>query len=134
DESLLVQSVPFLVSIVGLSMLYWQVPFTRVQFRAAFAGGVTAALLLEILRRTFHYYVAHFTATTYVVYGSFALALFFMISLELAWLAILLGTEVAYVAQHFGALTQTRGLDSRLRESWVGLAALATLIEGLRHG
>src|SRR6185503_5552009 len=36
-ESILVQAVPFLVSIVGLTMLYWQVPFTRVRFRAALA-------------------------------------------------------------------------------------------------
>jgi membrane protein len=134
DESLLVQAVPFFVSAIGLTMLYWQVPFTRVQFKAAFAGGLTAALLLELLRRAFHYYVAHFTETTYVVYGGFALAIFFMISLELAWLAVLLGTEVAYVTQHFGALTTTRGLDARFRESWIGLAALATLLEGLRTG
>ncbi len=133
-ESILVQAVPFLVSIVGLTMLYWQVPFTRVRFRAAFVGGITAAVLLELLRRAFAYYVDHFTAGTYVVYGSFALAIFFMISLELAWLAVLVGTEVAYVHQHFDALTNTRGLDARFRESWIGLAALAVLIEGLRDG
>jgi membrane protein len=134
DESLLVQALPFVVSVVGLTMLYWQVPFTRVRFRAALAGGITAALLLEVLRRAFHYYVSHFTQGTYVVYGSFALAIFFMISLELAWLAVLLGTEIAYVAQHFDALTQTRGHDARFREEWVGLAALAQLVEGLRGG
>jgi len=134
EESLLVQAVPFMVSVVGLTMLYWQVPFTRVRFRAALAGGVTAAFLLEVLRRAFQYYVSHFTEGTYVVYGSFALAIFFMISLELAWLAVLLGTEVAYVSQHFGALTQARGLDARFREPWVGLAALVTLADGLRSG
>jgi membrane protein len=134
DESILVQAVPFAVSVVGLTMLYWQVPFTRVRFRAALTGGVTAALLLEVLRRAFAYYVDRFSAGTYVVYGGFALAIFFMISLELAWLAVLLGTEVAYVHQHFGALTNTRGLDARFRESWIGLAALAALVEGLRNG
>jgi membrane protein len=133
-ESILVQAVPFVVSIVGLTMLYWQVPFTRVRFKAALVGGVTASLLLEVLRRAFAYYVAHFTDGAYVVYGSFALAIFFMISLELAWLAVLLGTEVAYVWQHFDVLTNTRGLDSRFRESWIGLAGLAVLIEGLRTG
>ncbi|HXT20090.1 MAG TPA: YhjD/YihY/BrkB family envelope integrity protein, partial [Thermoanaerobaculia bacterium] len=133
-ESILVQAVPFVVSVVGLTMLYWQVPFTRVRFHAALVGGVTASVLLEVLRRGFTYYVAHFTKGTYVVYGSFALAILFMISLELAWLAVLLGTEVAYVWQHFDALTNTRGLDARFRESWIGLAGLAVLIEGLRTG
>src|SRR6185503_1237328 len=134
EESLLVQLVPFVVSAIGLTMLYWQVPFTRVQFKAALAGGLTSSVLLEVLRRAFRYYVIHFTAGTYVVYGGFALAIFFMVSLELAWLAILLGTEVAYVTQHFGALTHTRGLDSRFRETWIGLASLALLVEGLRGG
>ncbi len=134
EESVLVQALPFLVSAIGLTMLYWQVPFTRVQFRAALAGGLTAAVLLELLRRGFRYYVAHFTEGTYVVYGGFALAILFMISLQLAWFAVLFGTEVAYVAQHFGALTHTRGLDARYREAWIGLAALALLVEGLRAG
>lgn len=133
EESLLVQAVPFIVSLIGLTMLYWQVPFTRVKFRAALTGGFTAALLLEVLRRGFRYYVKHITST-YVVYGSFALAVFFMVSVELAWLAVLLGTEIAYVHQHFGSLTQTRLRDARHREAWVGLAALASLIEGLRVG
>ncbi len=134
EESLLVQAVPFLVSVIGLTMLYWQVPFTRVRFRAALAGGLTAAVLLELLRRVFRYYVIHFTHTAYVVYGGFALAIFFMVSLEMAWLAALLGTEVAYVCQHFGSLTQTRASDGRFREAWIGLAALAALVEGLRAG
>lgn len=134
EESWLVQSLPLLVSVVGLTMLNWQVPFTPVRFRAALAGGVTSAVLLEVLRRAFGYYVAHFTEGTYVVYGGFALAIFFMLSLELAWLVVLLGTEVAYVSQHFGALTHTRGLDARFREDWIGLAALAVLVEGLRNG
>lgn len=134
EESWLVQLVPFVVSAIGLTMLYWQVPFTRVRFRAALAGGLTAAVLLELLRRVFRYYVTHFTEGTYVVYGGFALAIFFMISLELAWLAVLLGTEIAYVVQHFEALTQTRGDDARFRGVWIGLAGLLTLVEGLRAG
>jgi membrane protein len=109
------------------------VPFTRVRFAAAFAGGATAAVLLEVLRRTFAYYVEKMQLT-YAVYGGFALAIFFMISVQLAWLVVLLGTEVAYVTQHFTALTETRGKDARFREPWIGLAALAHLVEGLREG
>jgi membrane protein len=133
EESLLVQAIPFLISLVGLTMLYWQVPFTRVRFRAAVAGGIAAALLLELLRRGFASYVDRIEVTQ-VVYGGFALAIFFMISLQLAWLAVLLGSEIAYVAQHFAALTQTRLKDPRFREPWLGLAALAALLEGLREG
>ena len=47
---------------------------------------------------------------------------------------MLFGTEVAYVAQHYHALTETRGKDARFREPWIGLAALAKLVDGLREG
>ena len=133
EESLLVQAAPFLVSLLGLTMLYWQVPFTRVRFSAALLGGATAALLLEILRRTFRLYVERMQVT-YVVYGGFALAIFFMIAVQLAWWAVLMGTEIAYVAQHFQALTETKGKDARFREPWLGLAALGLMLEGLREG
>jgi membrane protein len=133
EESVLVQAVPLLVSLVGLTMLYWQVPFTRVRFSAALAGGATAAVLLEVLRRAFRLYVERMQVT-YVVYGGFALAIFFMIAVQLAWWAVLLGTEIAYVKQHFRALTETRGQDARFREPWLGLAALATMLGGLREG
>ena len=133
EESILVQAVPFVVSLLGLTMLYWQVPFTRVRFQAALAGGATAAVLLEVLRRTFAFYVERMQVT-YAVYGGFALAVFFMISVQLAWFVALLGTEIAYVVQHFRSLTETRGKDARFREPWIGLAALAQLVAGLREG
>ena len=133
EESTLVQLVPFVISLLGLTMLYWQVPVTRVRFEAALAGGFTAALLLEVLRRAFALYVERMQMT-YAVYGGFALAIFFMISVQLAWFVVLLGTEVAYVWQHFKALTETRGKDAKFREPWIGLAALAHLVEGLKAG
>jgi membrane protein len=133
EESVLVQLVPFAISLVGLTMLYWQVPFTRVRFQSAFAGGLTAAVLLEVLRRAFGYYVEQMEMT-YAVYGGFALAIFFMISVQLAWFVVLLGTEVSYVAQHFRSLTETRTKSARFREPWIGLGALAQLVAGLRDG
>ena len=36
--------------------------------------------------------------------------------------------------QHFLAHTETRGKDARFREPWLGLAALAFLLGGLRDG
>ena len=133
EESVLVQAVPFVISLLGLTMLYWQVPFTRVRFQSALAGGATAAVLLEILRRAFGLYVDKMQFTD-AVYGGFALAIFFMISVQLAWFVVLLGTEVAYVSHHFRALTETRGKDAKFREPWIGLAVLAHLVDGLRQG
>ncbi len=53
-----------------------------------------------MLRQGFASYVEVFRNVS-VVYGSFAFALLFMISIELTWTIILFGSEAAYTAQHF---------------------------------
>jgi membrane protein len=134
EEAFVVQALPFLVGALALTMLYWQVPNTAVKFRSALAGGIAAAILLEILRSTFGYYVDNLTQMNVVVYGSFALAIFFMVSVQLAWFAVLLGCEIAYVSQHFTGLTRSTQLDLRFRGPWIGLAVAIELARGLRTG
>ncbi len=124
--SVLLHIAPFLATVVGLTLLYWLVPSTRVRFRAALAGGLFGALLLELLRLSFGYYVEIFRGVS-TVYGSSAFVLLFMISIELTWIIVLLGSETAYTAQHFSLLN--RGLHSHppVAARWVGVAALAFL-------
>lgn len=134
EEAFVVQALPFLVGTGALTMLYWQVPNTSVRFRSALSGGLVAAVLLEILRQTFGYYVGNITQMNFAVYGSFALAIFFMVSVQLAWFAVLLGCEVAYVTQNFEGLTHSIRLGLRFRGPWIGLAVAAELARGLRGG
>jgi YihY family inner membrane protein len=124
--SVLLHITPFLATVVGLTLLYWLVPSTRVRFRAALAGGLFGALLLELLRQSFGYYVEIFRGVS-TVYGSSAFVLLFMISIELTWIIVLLGSEAAYTAQHFALLS--RGLHSHppVAARWVGVAAMAFL-------
>jgi membrane protein len=133
EESLLLNALPFLVTVTGLTMLYWVVPYTTVELRCALAGGVTAALLLELLRQGFTLYIRTFDSMN-VVYGGFALALLFIISIQLAWLIVLIGSEVAYTAQHFRELERTEGQLAALQASWVGLVALAVIGERFARG
>ena len=138
EQSAFLGALPFLVSLLGLTLLYWRVPYTRVELRNAVAGAGLAALLLELLRQGFAFYVSTFK-TMSIVYGSFALALLFALSLEITWAIVLVGSEFAFTAQYFGALS--RGLDPRaqLQAAWVGLAALThvaaerELPRGLSH-
>jgi membrane protein len=122
--SVLLHLAPFGATLLGLTLLYWIVPYTRVRFRNALAGALLGAILLEALRQGFGYYVELFRGVS-TVYGSSAVALLFMISIELTWAIVLLGSEAAYTAQHFGLLS--RGLHSHppVQASWIGLAAAA---------
>ena len=124
--SVLLHLTPFLATVVGLTLLYWLVPSTKVRFRNALAGALFGAILLEILRQSFGYYVEFFRGVS-TVYGSSAFVLLFMISIELTWTIVLLGSEAAYTAQHFQLLSRGLHTHPPVAASWVGLAALAFL-------
>lgn len=124
--SVILHLTPFLASVVGLTLLYWLVPSTRVRFRNALAGALFGAILLEILRQSFGYYVEFFRGVS-TVYGSSAFALLFLLSIELTWTIVLLGSEAAYTAQHFALLSRGLHTHPPVAASWVGLAALAFL-------
>jgi membrane protein len=124
--SFLLHVTPFLATVVGLTLLYWLVPSTRVRFRNALAGALFGAILLEILRQSFGYYVEFFRGVS-TVYGSSAFVLLFMISIELTWIIVLLGSEAAYAAQHFALLSRGLHTHPPVAARWVGLAALAFL-------
>src|SRR5579863_1782688 len=64
--SVLLHLTPFLATVVGLTLLYWLVPSTRVRFRNALAGGLFGAILLEVLRQSFGYYVEFFRGVSTV--------------------------------------------------------------------
>ncbi len=125
--------IPFVMTLLGLTMLYWLVPFTRVRFSSACAGGLTAALLLEGLRQGFGLYVDQIRSFS-IIYGSFGLALLFMVSIQLAWWIVLLGSEVAYCLQNYEFMSRDRRAAGPAEGSWIALAALAFVTHRFRHG
>jgi membrane protein len=100
QESWWAQVLPFVTTAASLTLLYWVVPNTRVHFGAACAGSVPSAISIDLLRRFLRLYLEAFPAMS-IVYGGFALAILFMISIQISWLLVLLGAEVAYAVQHF---------------------------------
>ncbi|MEA2602714.1 MAG: rane protein [Acidobacteriota bacterium] len=133
ERSFLLNVLPFAATVVGLTTLYWVVPYTPVRLRNALAGGLLAGILLEILRQGFGSYVEVFRNVS-IVYGSFAFALLFMISLELMWTIILFGGEAAYTAQHFSVLARGLHRHPPVQASWVGLAALLLIARRFARG
>lgn len=133
QESILLGVLPFLATLVGLTTLYWLVPYTRVQFRSALAGGLLAAILLEALRQGFGSYVEVFRGVN-IVYGSFAFALLFMISIDATWVIVLLGAEASYTAQHYRVLSRGMHRHPPVQAAWVGLAALVLIARRFARG
>ncbi len=133
QSSILFAVLPFVATAIGLTTLYWIVPYTRVQIRSALVGGLLASILLELLRQGFGSWV-NFFRNVNIVYGSFAFALLFMISIELTWTIVLLGAEAAYTAQHFPRLIRGIHYESPLQAAWVGLSALTLIARRFDRG
>lgn len=133
QESFLLNVLPFVATVLGLTILYWRVPYTQVRLRNALAGALLTGILLEILRESFASYVEVFRNVS-IVYGSYAFALLFMISIDLTWTIILFGVVATYTAQHFSLLARGLHRHPPIQASWVGLATLALIARRFNRG
>ncbi len=79
---------------LGFALIYLVVPHRPVAWAHALAGGLVAALLLELLKYVFGLYIAHFRAYE-ALYGALAALPVFLLWLYLAWSVVLLGAEAA---------------------------------------
>jgi len=85
---------PMVITGVGFAALFVVVPHRQVDWRDALAGGFGTAIVLELMRLGFTYYITRFPAYT-VIYGAFATLPIFLLWIYLSWLAILFGATVA---------------------------------------
>ena len=119
-------AVPFLLLVAAFTLLYRFLPYTRVTPDAALAGGVTAAVLWELAGLAFATFVAS-SASYAAIYSSFAVLVVFLLWLQLAWLIVLVGGQVAYAWQHPTSYVAMRGRPSALLRERVGLAAVVEI-------
>lgn len=85
--------LPLLFQFGGFAVLYLVMPNTSVRIRDALVGGFTAALLFEILKKLFGYYVTAFP-TYETIYGALATFPIFLIWMYISWLVVLIGAEL----------------------------------------
>ncbi len=91
--------LPALFALAALTAIYRGVPHTHVPWKAAFVGGVVATLALLAIHVGFQAYLG-VAADIGLIYGSLTAVLFFLISLFLLWIAVLLGVEASWVIGH----------------------------------
>ncbi|MDH3713451.1 MAG: YihY/virulence factor BrkB family protein [Gammaproteobacteria bacterium] len=96
---MLAHLAPFIFIIAAFTFLYAFIPNTRVSIGAAFAGGLVAGVLWELLSFAFAYFASG--ASKYqAIYATFASVIFFLIWLYMNWLILLVGASVAFYRQH----------------------------------
>ena len=85
--------LPWLFATVAFALVYMFVPYTRVRWTHALAGGAIAALAFEFAKAGFAWYVATFTSYQQV-YGALAALPLFMLWLYLCWIIVLAGAAI----------------------------------------
>jgi membrane protein len=86
--------IEFFLLAGGLASLYRYVPNTPVRRSHAWAGGLFAAVGIELARRLLALYIS-IVPTYSVVYGAFATLPILLVWIYMAWLIVLLGAVVA---------------------------------------
>jgi membrane protein len=97
------QLLEFILLAAGLAGLYRYVPNTEVRVAHAMAGGVFAALGIELAKRGLAWYLG-LVPTYSAVYGAFATVPILLVWIYVAWLVVLLGAVLAaYLPELLGA-------------------------------
>lgn len=129
--SALTRLAPYLLIIVAFTFVYILMPNTKVHFRSALFGGITAGVLWQLSGWGFATFVvasARYTA----IYSGFAILIMFMFWMYLSWLILLVGASIAYYHQHPEQLSVRRRdlrLSNRVKER---LALLIVALTGQR--
>jgi membrane protein len=111
--SFLLGLLPYVSTWMLFTLLFLVMPNTRVQPKYALLAGVLMGSVYQVVQYGYIYFqvnVSKFNA----VYGSFAALPLFLIWLQLSWLIILIGAEIAYYSQHvdqFDSREKTRTIS-----------------------
>src|SRR4029434_299880 len=87
------EPIALLVDTAAFTLIYAFVPARRVPFRLALAGGILAAIVFEVAKRGFAFYITH-VETYQMVYGALAALPLFLVWIYLSWMIILVGAAI----------------------------------------
>ena len=116
--SFIFQLLPLLVLWLTFALFYQLVPNTKVNFSAAFVGGIVGGSAWH-LNNVFGFLYVSRVASNREIYGSLGLVPVFMAGLYFSWLILLFGAQVAYAFQNRAAYLQdrlTENVNQRGRE------------------
>lgn len=105
--------LPIITTTIAFTLLYKIVPNVKVPFSLALIGGVVAALLFELSKRGFAYFITSFS-TYQLIYGALAAIPLTLIWFYVSWLVVLIGAEVTASGADFLNLKLKRKLNTQV--------------------
>ncbi|MCK5519498.1 MAG: YihY/virulence factor BrkB family protein [Candidatus Marinimicrobia bacterium] len=125
------QFVVLLVSFIAFSLLLIFTPSIRVKYRAAAIGGLVSAILWEISKKGFYFYIINIGTVTNF-YKQIATLPLFLLWVFLTWIIILFGAEVSYTYQNLSILIREQKDRRRGKKHSMGYLATSLLYAILR--
>src|SRR5262249_30945934 len=115
--------LPLLLLAAAFPFVYPFLPSAHARLSAAVVGGHSAAVLSQISSIVFAALVA--STTTYAaIYSTFAVLILSLIWLQVGWLVVLIGGQIAYVHQHPTSYVAARPRHRGRFPGEIGLIAL----------
>lgn len=107
--------LPLLSTFIAFILLNRLMPATQIRWRSAAIGGLAGALLFELGKRGFAFYLG--TITTYEgTYGALAVLPVFCVWAYVSWLIVLFSVELTFVVQHLPLVRREGYVPPRARE------------------
>ena len=123
----------FAMTAAALAALFFLLPNTPVNLRAALAGGVLCALFFEAAKVGFQVFALYVGANYTKIYGPLLAFPFFLLWLWLVWMIVIAGVELSFVSQNFRDLAARAELERRGLTGRLYLALRIVLEAGVRH-
>ena len=127
------QTAPYVIVAAVFTFMYSFIPNTRVRFRAALIGGLTAGSIWALVGKVFTTAIVY-SSQLVAVYTGFAIVITMLIWVYLSWLILLIGAQLAFYLQFPQYLQhgqETIELAGRAREE-MGLSIM--YLVGRDHG
>lgn len=96
--------VPFVLTWAAFTLVYYFVPNRAIRPRHALIGGLVAAFVFEIMKRSFTVFIAQIPTYT-LVYGAFAVVPIFLLWIYFSWVVVVIGALITALAPDFAVLS-----------------------------
>lgn len=128
------ETLPFVLTSITFTLIYILIPNTKVKFRSALYGAITAAILWKLIGILFTAFIVDSTNYT-AIYSTFAILIIFMLWIYISWLIVLTGASISYYHQNPDRISdksQVIRLSCRLREK-LALTVMQLIATSFHH-
>ncbi|MDG2960474.1 virulence factor BrkB family protein [Bisgaard Taxon 10/6] len=111
----LLSFVPFILTWLSFTLIYALVPNKKINMKHAAAGALVAAVFFTLGKKAFMWYITTFPSYQ-LIYGAMATLPLMLLWLQLSWLFILLGAQLAAVLDELPLIRAENFNSERIKD------------------